>query len=82
MEEGRATSYFWQKAMPNNTVRYYKASITEDLFDIIVYCQWGTIGTSRGGTKSYPVENDEQAFQKLDEIKRVRLQRGYEVIKA
>ena len=68
--------------MPNNTVRFYKAEITEDLFDIIAYCQWGTIGTSRGGNKSYPAEKCEQAFQKLDEIKRVRLQRGYEVVEA
>ena len=59
MEEGRVTSYYWKKAMPNNTVRFYKAEITEDLFDIIAYCQWGTIGTSRGGIKSYPAEKCE-----------------------
>jgi predicted DNA-binding WGR domain protein len=73
VEEGRATSYYWQKAMPNNTVRFYNAEITEDLCDNIIYCQWGKIGTSRGGIQSYPAEKCEQACQKLDEIKRVRL---------
>lgn len=41
----------WQKIMPNNSVRYYSAQITRDLFDLIIFCRWGTIGTKRGGFK-------------------------------
>ena len=81
-EEGSWATLYWEKEIPNKPARYYKAEITEDLFDIIVLCQWGTVGTSRGGSKSYPVQDIEHAYQRLKEIKKRRKQRGYIVITA
>lgn len=66
-----------QKIMPNKSVRYYKAEITRDLFDLIVFCRWGTIGTKRGNVKSHVVESFEQANLVIDEIKKRRTSRGY-----
>lgn len=80
MEEGRGSTLYWEKQMPNFSTRFYKAEITQDLFDIVVYCRWGTKGTSRGGAKSYPVADVELAFEKLEEIKKRRKQRGYVLI--
>ena len=73
-------SLCWQKEMPNKSIRYYVAEIKEDLFDIIVLCRWGTIGTSRGGAKSFPVTDLDKAHAKMDDIKKRRAQRGYREI--
>ena len=67
----------WQKVMPNNTVRYYLAEITRDLFDLIVFCRWGTKGSKRGGCKTYVVETIDEAALIMDDIKKRRASRGY-----
>lgn len=72
-----STSLYFEKVMPNNSIRYYKADITNDLFDTVVLCQWGTIGTNLGASKSFPVSDMRAAYSKMDEIKKRRLQRGY-----
>tara|TARA_B110000879_G_scaffold203179_1_gene280465 strand:- start:1797 stop:2051 length:255 start_codon:yes stop_codon:yes gene_type:complete len=69
--------YYWQKIMPNSTIRYYSARITRDLFDVIVFCTWGTMGSKRGGTKTHPVESMQEAKQLMDGILKRREQRGY-----
>jgi predicted DNA-binding WGR domain protein len=69
--------FYWQKIMPNNAIRYYSAHITRDLFDVIVFCTWGTIGSKRGGTKTHPVETSLEATKLMDSIFIRREQRGY-----
>jgi hypothetical protein len=73
------SSLYFEKVMPNKSIRYYKAFITRDLFDIVVLCEWGTIGTRLGGSKSYPVSDLSEAGLKMDEIKKRRAQRGYKI---
>ena len=68
---------YWEKEMPNGTVRYYRAELTTDLFDTVVFCIWGTKGTKRGGTKTYPMECDKNAHELMMEISKKRKQRGY-----
>lgn len=68
---------YWQKIMPNSTVRYYSARITRDLFDMIVFCTWGTIGSKRGGTKTHPVETLQEARELMGGIIKRRGKRGY-----
>lgn len=68
---------YWEKNMPNKTIRYYCAEITRDLFDIIVFCSWGTKGTRTGGVKSYPFETINDANEMMDAITKRRAQRGY-----
>ena len=67
----------WFKKMPNGSERYYSAEITEDLFDTIVLCTWGTKGTKLGGIKTHPVETLEQAEDILTAIIKRREKRGY-----
>lgn len=67
----------WYKEMPNGTERYYSAKITEDLFDTIVLCVWGTKGTKLGGIKSYPVNTQEEAQIILNDVVKKREKRGY-----
>lgn len=63
--------------MPNGSERYYSAEITEDLFNTVVFCTWGTKGTKLGGTKTHPVENPKQAEIKILDILKQREKRGY-----
>jgi len=67
----------WSKKMPNGTERYYSAEITEDLFDVIVFCTWGTKGTKLGGIKTYPAESNEHAEEILNGVIKRREKRGY-----
>lgn len=66
--------------MPNGSERYYSAEITEDLFNTVVFCTWGTKGTKLGGIKTHPVETTEQAETLLQTIVKRRKQRGYNLI--
>jgi len=68
--------------MPNNSIRYYHAEITRDLFDVVVFCSWGTKGTKRGGVKTYPFETVDEAHVMMEAIIKRRAHRGYTLEKA
>ena len=60
------------KSNAKQSVRYYLAEITRDLFDLIVFCRWGTKGSKRGGCKTYVVETIDEANIIMIDIKKRR----------
>ena len=66
--------------MPDGAIRYYYINIEHDLFDQIVCCRWGTVGTNRGGRKIYVPANIEELQALLKQLAARRVSRGYELL--
>lgn len=60
--------------------RYYQADLVEDLFGgWSVITAWGSLHTHHGSLKTFWVPTREIAEKRLQQIARLRRQRGYEV---
>jgi predicted DNA-binding WGR domain protein len=58
--------------------RYYQADLVQDLFgDWTIIRAWGGLHAKQGNMEVVCVKNEEQGWQKLEQLKRERKRRGY-----
>lgn len=61
--------------------RYYEVIISRDFFGWCLTRSWGRINTSMGKAIHMPCNSFEEGEQKLKNIHKRRLQRGYSMVK-
>lgn len=71
-------SQSWSHAVKR---RYYRVDIAPDLFgDLCMVRSWGSLDTARGNSKMELVPCWQVATQRLEQIGKERLRRGYTLI--
>lgn len=61
--------------------RYYMLHLTQDLFgEWVIVKAWGGINKAGGRILTVPCESRESALLQIEQIKRKRMQRGYEMV--
>jgi predicted DNA-binding WGR domain protein len=61
--------------------RFYKITIEQNTPDnLVLYYQWGSNNSNRGGRKSVSVCSEEEVKNTIDNMMKRRKSRGYELI--
>ena len=64
----------------NRNKRFYHVYLQNNFFrGITVVCSWGTFDSNRGGCKYIFCDNMQEVNLTLDDIKNIRLKRGYRI---